>query len=224
LAALGPSLDQVKGRLSLTSFQAGQVIDEPGDKIDRIYFPTSGLISARALLATGQQMECLLIGRTNALGILVGLDRSLTRHVCIVDGHAWTMSLSDLQAAIRALPIFEEQLKHFSLRQMTYAVHVGVCNALHTAEQRVARWLLIAADLLHGVEVRLAQEELANVLGLQRSAVNPVLQKLKAEGALDLLRGRIVILNPGALERTACECLGPLRRMMSADSEAFPDS
>jgi CRP-like cAMP-binding protein len=193
--------------------RAGQVIHEPGDRVERIYFPTSGLISARALLETGHQMECLLVGRTNALGSVtaVSFHSSLTRDVCLIDSHAWTLSLADLHAVMWASPAVEAQLKRFSFGEMAYAVRVGVCNAMHSAEQRIARWLLIAAGLLHGSEVRLAQEELSKVLGLQRSAVNPALQKLKAEKLVELSRGCIEIIDPVGLEKRACECLGALR-------------
>ena len=218
LQSLGPALEQIRGRLSPAALKAGQVIYEPGERVERVYFPTSGLISARGLLESGHQMECVLVGRTNALGAVaaLGFHSSLTRDVCLVESHAWTMSLADLQAAARSTPGIEQQLKRYSFGQMAYAVRAGVCNAMHTAEQRIARWLLIAADLLHESEVRLGQEELSNVLGLQRSAVNPSLQKLKAERLIDLSRGRIVIANPTALRRRACECHTPLSRVIGA--------
>ena len=213
LRSFGPCLEPLRGQLRPVWLRAGQVIYEPGDTVERIYFPISGLISARALLETGHQMECLLVGRTNALGAVaaVGFHSSLTRDVCLVESLAWSMSLADLHAAMRASPTVEAQLRRFSFGEMAYAVRVGVCNAMHDAEERIARWLLIAADLLGESEVRIAQEELSNVLGLQRSAVSPALQRLKAEKVVDLSRRRIEIVDPVALERRACECLGALR-------------
>lgn len=221
LRSLGPGLEEVKGRLSPAMLRAGQVIYEPGDKVERIYFPTSGLLSARALLETGHQMECVLVGRTSALGAVaaVGFHSSLTRDICLIDSHVWTMSLPDLHAAMRACPTVEAQLRRFSFGQMAYAVRVGVCNAMHAAEQRIARWLLVAADLLPAPEVRLAQEELSNALGLQRTAVNPILQRLKAEAIIDLSRGRIAIVDRDALEHRACECIRSLRRAVGAGDE-----
>ena len=219
LRSLGPALEQIRHRLAPVTLHAGQVLYAPGEKVERIYFPTSGLISARALLETGHQMECVVVGRTNALGAVaaVGFQTSLTHDVCLMETQALTMSLADLNAAMRAAPAIEQQLKRFSFGQMAYAVRAGVCNAMHTAEQRIARWLLIAAEMLHEPEIRLGQEELSNVLGLQRSAVNPTLQKMKAERLIELSRGRIAIANPVALQRRACECHSPLRRAIGAD-------
>lgn len=199
--------------------RAGDVIYEPGERVERVYFPTSGLISARGLLESGHQVECVLVGRTSALGAVaaVGFHTALTRDVCLIDCHAWTMSLSDLNTAMRLVPAIEQQLKRFSFGQMAYAVRSGICNSMHSAEQRIARWLLIASGLLHETEIRLGQEELSNLLGLQRSAVNPTLQKLKAERLIDLARGRIVITNPAALQRRACECHEPLSKAVGAE-------
>jgi CRP-like cAMP-binding protein len=219
LRSFGPALEQIRPKLSSIPLRAGQVIYEPGDRVERIYFPVSGLISARALLESGHQMECSLVGRTNALGAVaaVGFHSALTRDACIVDGQAWVLSLNDLHAAMRSIPRVEAQMRLFSYTQMAYAVRVGVCNALHTAEQRIARWLLIASDLLGAPEIRLAQEELSNILGLQRSAVSPSLQRLKAEGLIELSRGRVAVANARALERRACECHRALRDVIAVD-------
>ena len=181
-----------------------------------MYFPTSGLVSARAVLASGHQIECSLIGRTNAVGILatVGFHSALTRYVGLTDGHAWSIPLSKLQVAMRAYPLVERELKVFSFAQMGYAVHGGVCNAMHNAEQRVSRWLTTAADLLGRAEIRLSQEELAHGLGLQRTALKPTLQRLKAEGLVEVARGRIDILASDQLKQRACECSQMLRRAL----------
>jgi CRP-like cAMP-binding protein len=118
---------------------------------------------------------------------------------------------------MQLLPSLERQLKLFCIAQMGYGVHVGVCNAMHSSEQRLARWLVNAADLLGGSEIRLPQEELASVLGLQRSAVNPALQKLKTESLIDIGRGRILVVDPERLRRRACECHPALRRALCLD-------
>jgi CRP-like cAMP-binding protein len=191
--------------------------------VENIYFPTDGLTSTRAVLQDGREIECALVGRTNALGTVaaLGYRRAPTRFVCLTDGHAWKIALPHLVAAARSLPTVERQLKLFCFAEMGYAIHVGVCNAMHAAEQRLARWLTTAADLLGRTEVRLPQEELAGGLGLQRSAVNLILQRLKAEGLVDMARGRVLILDADRLNRRACECRQTLRRTLCLD-DALP--
>lgn len=218
LRSLGLALEHIAPRLTPVSLAVGQVIHQPGRRIDRVWFPVSGLISARTLLESGHELECVLIGRTNALGALaaVGQSAALTHDVCIVPGQAWTLSLPDLEWAIRTIPGVDAQFRQFAYGQMAYALRSGVCNAMHGAEQRIARWLLLAATLTERIEVRLGQEELAHILGLQRSAVNPTLQRLKSDGLLEVSRGRIAIRDRAGLKRRACECETPLGRSIGA--------
>lgn len=206
----------MKPHLTLEPFRAGQILKDQWEEVDRVYFPTYGLVSARAILASGHQIECSLIGRTNAVGVVatIGFHSALTRYVCLTDGHAWSIPLPRLLAAMRASAAVERELKVFSFAQMGYAVHGGVCNAMHGAEQRVSRWLTTAADLLGQPEVRLSQEELASGLGLQRTALNPTLQRLKADGLVEVSRGRIVIREADQLRQRACECSHTLRRSL----------
>jgi CRP-like cAMP-binding protein len=221
LRSLGPALEPLRAHLVPTAFKAGQVIKHEGGPFDRVYFPTQGLISSRAVLSSGHQIECALIGATNALGLIavLGFDPEPARFVCLTDGHALTVALPQLAAAARADPEVERRLNLFCYAQLGYAVRAGVCSAMHTSEQRLARWLTTAAELLGYCELRLAQEELACVLGLQRSIVNPALQRLKAEQLIELARGRIVILDPNRLGRRACECRSTLRRALWVDHE-----
>jgi CRP-like cAMP-binding protein len=214
----------LKPRLAPVALTAGQVLSEPGERVERAYFPVSGLISARGALEDGRQMECVLIGRTNALGAVAAsaYEVSLTRDICIISGHAWTVRLPELRAATRMVPGLGQQLERYAFAQMAYAVKAGLCNAMHPVEQRIARWLLAASELLGSQEIPIAQEELSNCLGVQRSAVNPALRRLQAEGLLDLARGRIRLANVAALTRRACECDGPIRRILELEPEAVP--
>lgn len=198
------------------------MLKDQWEEVDRVYFPTYGLISARAILASGHQIECSLIGRTSAVGVTatVGFHSALTRYVCLTDGHAWSIPLPKLLAAMRASELVERELKVFAFAQMGYAVLGGVCNAMHSAEQRVSRWLTTAADLLGRAEIRLSQEELASGLGLQRTALNPTLQRLKAEGLVEVARGRIGILEADQLKQRACECSHNLRRSLFLEASA----
>lgn len=214
-------LGQVKTRLKSTLLPAREVIGEPGQAIERVYFPTSGVLSAQVLLETGRCMETALVGYTGASGLMAafGFNPAVTHQVCLIEAHAWTIQVSDLREMLRSVPYLEEQLKPFLFRQVSYAGRVGVCNAAHTADQRVARWLLIAMQLLRNPEMRLAQEELSAVLGLQRTAVNPSLRKLKAERLIDTSRGRITVINPRALRQRACECYGPLHEWILGNAD-----
>lgn len=192
---------------------------EPGHRRDVVIFPVSGLISTRAVLESGHELEVGLIGRNNASGApaAMGTGVALLRNVCLTAVQAWNIPLARLQAAMQSAPVIDAEVKRFSEAQIRYMIHVGVCNAMHPLEQRLARWVTIAADLLDAPEIQTPQEELAKVFGVQRSALNPLLQRLKAESVLDIGRGRLLIRDASRLRRRACECTPSLHRAMRVE-------
>ena len=73
---------------------------------------------------------------------------------------------------------------------------------------RLARRLLLIANE-HGIDtergrdigLRVSQQELANMIGASRVAVNKQLQAWRQRGIVDVARQRVVVLDPAALER-----------------------
>jgi CRP-like cAMP-binding protein len=84
----------------------------------------------------------------------------------------------------------------------------SACHRFHTAHQRLARWLLMASDRTRSSRVELTQEQLAHVLGLQRTGVTVANVALQDAGAIRSRHGRITIVDRKRLENLACECYG----------------
>ena len=81
------------------------------------------------------------------------------------------------------------------------------CNAIHSIEQRTAKWIISAMERADGDNiVPLTHEQLATLLGVGRSYASRVIQTFKAEGVLATRRGAIVVRNPEALRLRACLC------------------
>ena len=80
------------------------------------------------------------------------------------------------------------------------------CNAVHTIEQRLARWLLMAHDRVGLDEFPLTQEFLAMMLGATRPSVTIVAGTLQTAGLIAYRRGRIRIIDREKLESASCEC------------------
>jgi CRP-like cAMP-binding protein len=51
------------------------------------------------------------------------------------------------------------------------------------------------------VQVRLTQEELASTIGVTRESVNKYLRYFSSKGWVTLKKGRIIVLDPQALEQ-----------------------
>src|SRR3981189_2840539 len=81
------------------------------------------------------------------------------------------------------------------------------CNAIHSIEQRTAKWIISAMERTNGEEaVPLTHEQLATMLGVGRSYASRVIQIFKANGILETRRGSILVRNREALQMRACLC------------------
>jgi CRP-like cAMP-binding protein len=81
------------------------------------------------------------------------------------------------------------------------------CNAIHSIEQRTAKWIISAMERADGDNtVPLPHEQLATLLGVGRSYTSRVIQAFKAEGVLETRRGSILVRKPDALKVRACLC------------------
>ena len=218
MRSLGADLELIRHQLTPETLRAGQVLNEPGEEIELVRFPTSGLASSFVVFETGDHVECLLAGRNGAVGALAAMQftSALARDVCLVDGHAWSIPVAQLQVAMAASPRLQATITRCCEMQMSYAIRVGACNSLHRAEQRMARWLTAAADLLGQTEIRLPQDAFAGILQLQRSSISPVLQRFRTDRLISLARGRLQILDYPGLRKRACECQAALDQVLAA--------
>jgi CRP-like cAMP-binding protein len=81
-----------------------------------------------------------------------------------------------------------------------------VCNALHTVEQRCARWLLDIRDRVNLTELPVTHHLLGDLLGVRRESITVSVGTLEREGLIERGRSRIRISDPAGLERASCEC------------------
>jgi CRP-like cAMP-binding protein len=81
------------------------------------------------------------------------------------------------------------------------------CNAIHSIEQRTAKWIVSAMERTDGDEVvPLTHEQLATLLGVGRSYTSRVIQTFKAEGTLETRRGSILVRSPEAMRNRSSQC------------------
>jgi Mn-dependent DtxR family transcriptional regulator len=89
---------------------------------------------------------------------------------------------------------------------MAQVLQFATCNAVHSLEQRLARWLLSTHDRVGSAELPLTQETIGEMLGVHRTTVIRIAKSLQAQGVIRYGRGRVGIMNRAGLEQTACEC------------------
>lgn len=218
LAAIGEDLDLVRPHLGEVTLKAGQVLCEPGEAIRYVWFLHSGAVSKLLIFEDGSEIECALVGREGAVGAaaVLGLRRAVTRDVCHVAARASRLETPRLIQACSASPRIQEVVEQYMARKLCAAMRNGACNARHSVEQRLSRWLLTCSDVLESDEIALPQDVFAKMLGVQRTSVNPTLRALQAAGAVALARSRVSIRDRGILSWHACECYQAMRRDLMA--------
>lgn len=214
LASLGDEIDLIRPHLREVSLKPGQVLCEPGDTVSTIYFLQDGLVSKLAVFEDGTEIECALIGRDGAIGATsaIGMKTAITRDVCHLKAHALCIEAAALERAADRSPRIHQAIDDYCAWKMSYIIRNGACNARHSVEQRLCRWLLTCADVLERRQIDLRQEIFAKMLGVQRSSVNPILQRLQQDGLIEIGRARVILKQRSTLTQRACECYLAIRR------------
>src|ERR1700735_2131530 len=90
------------------------------------------------------------------------------------------------------------------------------CNALHTTEERVCRWLLMMHDRSEGEFLTYTHEFLADILGVNRKSITLAAQVIQAAGLINYRRGKMQVLDRLGLERASCECYAVVKSRFEA--------
>jgi CRP-like cAMP-binding protein len=208
----------LRPHLTRVNLEQHTVQQQPETPIEHVHFPLQGMISLLASSSPGQEVEIAAIGREGAIGTKIGLHPQLSFSTAIVQlpGIALRMSLADFQKlstdnlAITHIATCANDVLIANLQQ------AAACNALHTAEQRLARWLLHAQDKYGGDDLPLTQDFLAQMLAVRRTTVTVTAGALERQGLVKAGRGHITITNRGGLEKMACSCHAVLRDNIDA--------
>jgi CRP-like cAMP-binding protein len=196
-----PKLERVEMPLRKLVYEANQLIDY-------VYFPEEGVISLVSELNNGTMIEIGTVGKEGMIGIPVflGAVSNPLKAFAQVPGRALRMKTADLKRELGNGTGLHRKLHLYTQALFTQLSQSVVCNRLHSIEQRCARWLLTTADRVDKPEFQLTQAFLAQMLGVRRASVNPVLQSFQKKGMLQYRQGKMVIKNRDKLERAACEC------------------
>ena len=213
LDALPPS---IRSRLledaSIESYHHLEQLYGPSSAVEYCYFPITCVCSLVADLATGQRAEVAIVGNGGFVGIPAVLDATARELALIqVPGECCVVKAS----RVRALMERDAALRAAMLRYVGYAYDMvkqtALCNAYHTVEQRVARWLLTMADRAGTDQLPMTQEVLAGMVSATRPRTAEAAGRLRGAGMLATRRGAVEIRDRARLERRACECYGAMR-------------
>ncbi len=201
-----------------TSLSTGQVLFEPGDEVDAVYFPGSACISVVTIMEDGKAVETSTVGRESAVGLLDVLttEPSHSRVFAQVAGSATRVPARAFRTLIATSPTFLKLVLRHARANVLQAEQGVACNVAHEVHGRLARWLLMTQDRVGAPTFPLTQEYMSVMTGVQRSTVSVMAGSLKKAGVIGYSRGFVTILNRDALIAHACECYSVVGRQFEA--------
>ena len=213
--------DLLQPHLKRVALSRGEILFEAGDDVVTTYFPCRGtIVSLVAIMREGQALEAATVGYEGAIGGLVsaGHKPAFTRIAVEVGGDAWCLPTARLEEAKAHSHRLHDLFSRYGDILFAQTLQSVACNARHSIEQRSARWLLSTQDRIGEGPLKVSQEYLANLLGVQRTSVSSTAQALQARNLIYYRRGVITIVDRAGLEEAACACYGTLehhfRRML----------
>ena len=188
----------------------GQSIYESGAPIEQVYFVETGLLSMSAPTFSGQATVVVdVFGRQWAAGLTVLLTPdAFSFHETIVQlpGVARRISAPVLRDIIARLPVLREILLRAIDVSLVRVSQNAVCQAGHTLQQKLARWLITLHDLESNEVLDVTQDMLADTLAVKRPRLVVALSALEDAGLIRHSRGRVQVCDLDRLQAAACEC------------------
>ena len=184
------------------------VLSEPGERIQHVYFPANSFISLAAAVDGRTSLEVGLVGNEGMLGIplILGISVSPQRALVRGSGPALRMTADSFHHELGASAALQRGLNHYLYALMVQFAQTAACTRFHLLDARLARWLLMTHDRAHSDRFHLTHEFLADMLGVRRVGITKaagVLQRIKL---ISYRRGQITILDRSGLEAVSCGC------------------
>ena len=211
----------ISPHLKIVELKFGEVVAETGSPIRQVYFPYSGVISLVVELDVGAMIETAMVGRDGVLNAAPALDGKVSLNKGIVQsaGSAGTLEVNRFRRLANEFEPFRSLLIRHEQVLFAQSQQSAACNASHSVEARMCRWLLFMRDLAGRDDLMLTQEFLAQMLSVRRPSVSIVAGPLQKAGLIKYSRGHVRLLDVKGLEKRACECYGTVkahyRRLLS---------
>lgn len=188
---------------------ANDVLYNPGDDVETAYFPCESSVASFVLvIEDGREIQMELVGREGAVGGIVSQGRlpAFSRAVVRFGGPFARLPIARLQAAKSKSSTLTNLFARYADCLLAQTLQAGACNAVHSIEQRAAKWILATMDRTERDSVPLSHEQLATMLGVGRSYASRVIKDFKAQGILETKRLQLQVLDKAALHKKSCNC------------------
>src|SRR2546425_4055154 len=152
--------EQLRPKLRDVHFKIGEIIYQPEEAIESVYFINRGICSWLATLEDGNTVEAGVIGPEGLAGVstLLGARSTPNQALTQAEMHGLRISSRDLAGEFRKNGELNRMILRFVHSMFTQVAQTAACNRLHTLDQRLARWLLMTHDRTDGDGFPLTQD------------------------------------------------------------------
>jgi len=208
---IDPHLEPIKLKL-------GDIVCEAGGLLKHAYFPQGGVLSLLTVLENGSAIETANIGREGAFGLFAAMYSRVSFNRCLVqlEGSMVRCPIELLRSEFEHSEHVRDLFVSYSETLLAQVQQTVACNALHTTEARVCRWLLMMHDRAEGEALPYTHEFLSHMLGTNRKSVTLAAQSMQKAGLINYRRGKMQIVDRPGLEKASCECYAIVRERFDA--------
>ena len=214
--------DRFNAVMRTTKRRRGEWIFVLGDRADSIYFLQEGRMKITALTEDGREVLHEIIGPGEIFGdisTILGIPRT-TSAQALEDLLLREMSRKDFESLLIAYPEMSLQLLKSVGRRLKKAEAQLVNFICHDVSQRVRDALIELVDMEsvvapeRAVEIRITQQDLANLVGASRQKTWQALKGLEDSGVLKLMYRSILVTAPHKLRNGSSvrPAFDPLRK------------
>ena len=209
--------EQLLPHLEPVHLSFGHVLYNINAPIDYVYFHNTGMSSLISYTQEGGNIEVGMVGYEGVTGLQAFLGTGISEHHAVIQlaDDGLRMPADQFRQACAQLPSLQTVMLRYTQSMMTQLTQSVVCSRFHSIEQRLCRWLLTSQDAVRSDDIRLTQEFLAAMLGVNRPGVTIAARLIQNTGMIEYSRGRIKILDRQGLEASSCECYAAVARAFS---------
>jgi CRP-like cAMP-binding protein len=202
-----PLRERVLAQAERVQLRGGQILFAPGAPFNEVYFPITCVCSFLLTLESGQSAETGTAGNEGMVGLRVVIGGAPNQSAMVqVPGEAWRLQGEILRDGIDNVPEFRDVVHKYIGFVFHFAQQSALCNAYHSVEQRVARWLLTARDRARSDRIPVTQQALSDMVPASRPRVAECLSRFRSAGLIAYERGGVQVTNAPGLQKMSCEC------------------
>ncbi len=200
--------ERLRANLQPVTLSFGEVLYEPGGRLEHVYFPLTAIIAFVSTTEDGSTAVMGLAGNEGLVGVdfFLRSDITFNRAVVLVAGNALKLRADALQDEFAKGGPFQCLLLRYTQALIIQISQTAVCNRFHPLEKRLCRWLLFFHDRVSSDDLWMTQGSISTVAGARRETVSVAVRRLQQMGLILNTQGQITILDRKSLEARACEC------------------